>query len=171
MLTPEQTKQHANLGIPADYASRRLPFYTEAPELVDVGQNIVGRMQQLTPSAATRWRQMVEAADNDGLQLLIVSGYRSFDYQAELIQKKLTAGQSILEILLVNAAPGYSEHHSGNAIDIAAPGGPPLTEQFETSAAFAWLTESAGRFGFQMSYPRENPEGFIYEPWHWALKG
>ena len=169
MLTSAQLKQHAALGITQQYASRRLPFYPEASELVDVGENIVGRMQRLTPAAALRWQEMVVAAGEDGLPLLIVSGFRSFDYQAGLIQKKLDAGQSIAEILTVNAAPGYSEHHSGNAIDIAVPGSPPLTENFETQAAFVWLTESAARFGFRMSYPRDNPAGFIYEPWHWAL--
>jgi len=169
MLTQDQMKQHAELGIPSEYSARRLPFYTEATELVDVGKNIVGRMQRLTPAAASRWQQMVEAAAEDGLALLIVSGYRSFEYQAGLIQKKLAAGQSIDEILTVNAAPGYSEHHSGRAVDIAIAGSPPLTEIFETSAAFTWLTQSAGQFGFKMSYPRDNPAGFIYEPWHWAL--
>jgi len=170
MLTQEQLKQHAALGITSEYAARQLPFYTEATELVDVGANIVGRMQRLTPTAAGRWQQMVNAASEDGQTLLIVSGYRSFDYQAALIQKKLAAGQSIDEILRVNAAPGYSEHHSGRAVDVAVPGSPPLTELFESSAAFAWLTESADQFGFKMSYPRDNSAGFVYEPWHWALQ-
>ncbi len=169
MLTPAQLQLHANLGIPEQYVTRRLPFYPEATKLVDVGENIVGRMQRLTPAAASRWQEMVAAASEDGLSLLIVSGFRSFDYQAGLIRKKLDAGQSIAEILSVNAAPGYSEHHSGNAVDIAVPGSPPLTEHFETQDAFAWLTRSADRFGFRLSYPRDNPAGFIYEPWHWAL--
>lgn len=169
MLTTTQEKRHAELGIPAGYTDRCLPFFVEATELVDVGPNIVGRMQRLTPLAASRWQEMVKAAQNDGIDLLIVSGFRSFDYQAGLIQKKLLAGQSIDEILTVNAAPGYSEHHSGRAVDIATPGSPPLVEDFENLEAFAWLTGSAGGFGFKLTYPRENRQGFIYEPWHWAL--
>jgi D-alanyl-D-alanine carboxypeptidase len=111
---------------------------------------------------------MLAAALGDGVTLMIVSGFRSIEYQAGLIRKKIVAGQELSEILSVNAAPGFSEHHSGRAIDIAAPGSRPLTEDFETSVAFAWLEENAAKFGFSMSYPRENPQGFIYEPWHWA---
>ena len=74
----------------------------------------------------------------------------------------------VSDILSVNAAPGYSEHHTGRAIDIASPGSRPLTEEFEDSAAFRWLERNAAGYGFSMSYPRDNPGGFIYEPWHWA---
>ena len=31
-------------------------------------------------------------------------------------------------------------------------------------------TGEAGAFGFSMTYPRDNPWGIIYEPWHWSLK-
>lgn len=71
------------------------------------------------------------------------------------------------EILNVNAAPGYSEHHGGRALDIGTPGEPPAEESFEHTPAFAWLTRHAGDFGFVMSYPRGNPHGIVYEPWHW----
>jgi D-alanyl-D-alanine carboxypeptidase len=112
---------------------------------------------------------MVAAGGNDGIRLLIVSGFRSFEYQAQLIRRKLATGQTIGEILRVNAAPGFSQHHTGTAIDVASPGSRPLTEEFEDSAAFRWLLENAGRFGFSMTYPRDNPWGFVYEPWHWSL--
>jgi len=99
---------------------------------------------------------------------MIVSGFRDFEYQASLIRKKINAGQSLSEILEVNAAPGFSEHHTGRAVDIASPGSRPLTEEFESSDAFAWLEKYAAEHGFSMTYPRDNPQGFIYEPWHWA---
>ncbi len=160
---------HTELGIPDDYGIDGLRSeFEEAVELVDVGPNLVGRMQRLAPAAASSWQEMQAAARDDGIMLLIVSGFRSFEYQAGLIRKKINAGQSLSDILAVNAAPGYSEHHSGYAIDIATPGSRPLTEEFESSAAFEWLGENAAKFGFSMSYPRQNPEGFIYEPWHWA---
>jgi zinc D-Ala-D-Ala carboxypeptidase len=170
MLTESYQKLHRDLGIPADYANlRKLPHYAEAQDLVDVGPNLVGRMQRLTPEAAGRWQRMVSAAADDGIRLLIVSGFRSFDYQAELIRKKLAAGQPIGEILRVNAAPGFSQHHTGTAVDIASPGSRPLTEDFENSEAFRWLSENAARSGFSMTYPRDNRWGFVYEPWHWSL--
>jgi len=162
---------HTELGIPEDYGrDGSRPVFDEATDLVEVGPNLVGRMQSLEPEAAARWNEMQAGAADDGILLLIVSGYRSIDYQARLIRKKINAGQSLSEILAVNAAPGHSEHHTGRAIDIATPGSRPLTEEFEGSGAFRWLEEHAGTYGFSMSYPRKNPAGFIYEPWHWALK-
>ena len=163
---------HQELGIPADYGKAGgPPGFDEAAELVEVGPNLVGRMQRLVPAAAEQWHAMVEAAAADGITLLIVSGFRSYEYQAALIRKKINAGQSITDILEVNAAPGHSEHHTGLAVDIATPGSRPLTEEFEDSEAFRWLGANAGRFGFSMSYPRDNPWGIIYEPWHWAMTG
>lgn len=170
MLSERQRALHSELGIPADYgADGRPPFHEDSSQLVDVGPNLVGRIQRLTPVAAGQWEAMVLAAEEDGLRLLMVSGFRSFDYQAELIRKKLAAGQEIGEILRVNAAPGFSEHHTGLAVDIATPGSRPLTEAFEGTEAFDWLEENAVGFGFSMSYPRDNVDGFAYEPWHWSL--
>ncbi len=160
---------HAELGIPEDYGlDRARPVYEEATELVEVGLNLVGRMQRLTLATARAWAAMQAAAAEDGVTLLIVSGFRSIDYQARLIRKKINAGQSVSEILSVNAAPGHSEHHTGRAVDIASPGSRPLTEEFENSDAFRWLQANAAQYGFSMSYPRDNPAGFVYEPWHWA---
>jgi D-alanyl-D-alanine carboxypeptidase len=160
---------HTELGIPADYGlDGQMPVYDEAVELVDVGPNLVGRMQRLTPETAASWQEMLTAARLDGIALMIVSGFRDFEYQASLIRKKIDAGQALNEILAVNAAPGFSEHHTGRAVDIASPGTRPLSEEFEGSEAFAWLERNAADYGFSMSYPRDNPEGFIYEPWHWA---
>ncbi len=160
---------HTELGIPDDYGMDGLkPVFDEADDLVEVGPNLIGRMQSLTPETAASWQEMQAAARDDGITLMIVSGFRSIDYQAGLIRKKLEAGQTLNEILGVNAAPGFSEHHSGRALDLASPGSRPLTEEFEVTEAFTWLQENAEKFGFSMSYPRENPQGFIYEPWHWA---
>lgn len=169
MLNQVQLKLHQELGIPADHGQDGMPpFYAETDDLIDVGPNLVGRMQQLTPAAAARWQQMVELAGDDGVRLLIVSGFRSFEYQAQLIRKKLVAGLAIEEILQVNAAPGFSQHHTGVAVDIATPGSRPLTEEFADSNAFAWLSDNALQFGFSMTYPPDNQYGIIYEPWHWA---
>ena len=160
---------HSELGIPDNYGQDGTrPVFEEATDLVEVGPNLVGRMQRLTPDAARQWAAMQAAAAGEGVTLLIVSGFRSIDYQARLIRKKINAGQSVSQILSVNAAPGFSEHHTGRAIDIASPGSRPLTGEFEDSDAFRWLQSHAAAYGFSMSYPRDNATGFIYEPWHWA---
>jgi D-alanyl-D-alanine carboxypeptidase len=159
----------ADLGIPIDYGlSPRRPSYSEASELEDVEPNIIGRIQKLAPDTARAWRRMKRAAAESDVELLIVSGFRSVHHQVELIRKKLAAGLDIESILKINAAPGFSEHHTGNAIDIATPGTRPLTEEFEASPAFEWLQRHAGRFGFRMPYGRDNSFGFCYEPWHWS---
>lgn len=161
---------HRRLGIPPDYAARTgLTLQPEPETLVTV----VGggeRRHRLTPAAAARWAQMEAAAERDAVRLLLVSAYRSVEYQCGLIERKLARGLEIDEILRVNAAPGYSEHHSGRAVDIGTPGQEPLVEDFENTEAFAWLRRNAHRWGFVLSYPRANRHGIVYEPWHWALE-
>jgi D-alanyl-D-alanine carboxypeptidase len=162
----------ADLGIPTDYGRNpRRPRFAEAAELIDVEPNIVGVMQRLAPATAGDWQRMKQAAAAAGVELLLVSGFRSVRQQAELIRRKLNAGRTIAEILTVNAAPGFSEHHTGRAVDIATPGTRPLTAEFDGSRAFAWLGEHGRSFGFGMPYPRGNAFGFEYEPWHWSQLG
>jgi D-alanyl-D-alanine carboxypeptidase len=145
-------------------------IFREASELVSVGQDIYGRDQRLTPPAAEAWNEMKTAAEQDGETLQLVSAFRSVDYQKQLIERKLAAGQTWDQILHVSALPGYSEHHTGRAIDITTPDFKPLTEEFEHSSAFKWLTQRANEFGFTMTYPRNNEFGIAYEPWHWTLR-
>jgi len=163
---------HAELGIPADYARRHaLPMYPEARSLVSVGEDIYRREQRLLAPAARAWSILREAAAADGIDLQLVSAYRSVAYQEGILRRKLGQGQSIDQVLAVSAAPGYSEHHSGRAVDLTTPGYAVLEEVFEDSEAFAWLNRRAGEFGFRLSYPRGNPHGVAYEPWHWAWWG
>src|SRR5579875_1789940 len=107
-------------------------------------------------------------ATRDGIDLQVVSAFRSIEYQLGILERKLARGQTIDEILRVSAAPGYSEHHSGRAVDLTTPGFAALEEDFERSPAFAWLMRNASPFGFALSYPRGNPHGIAYEPWHWC---
>jgi zinc D-Ala-D-Ala carboxypeptidase len=144
-------------------------LFREAAELVSVGPDIYQRDQRLTPAAAQAWNTMRTNAEQNGETLQLVSAFRSVDYQKQLIQRKLTAGQTWEQILRVSALPGYSEHHTGRTIDITTPDFKPLTEEFEHSSAFKWLTQRAKEFGFTMTYPRDNEFGIAYEPWHWTL--
>jgi D-alanyl-D-alanine carboxypeptidase len=161
---------HKALGIPADYAFRRkMTAQEEAPEADLVTARILkdGRELRLFSCAAKGWEKMQSSALTEGHTLLLISAHRSVDHQTRILRTKLEAGQSLEAILRVNAAPGYSEHHTGRAVDIGTPGCPPLSEEFEQTAAFAWLCQHANHFGFHLSYPRDNPHGVIYEPWHW----
>lgn len=158
-----------SLGIPDDYGLHPpLPRYADATDLETVVYGIYDRPQQLASQTAADWAAMRLAAAQDGVELQIVSGFRSVARQAELLRRKLAAGQAIRAILEVNAAPGYSQHHTGKAADIATPGILPLSEDFSSSLAFGWLEEHAAGFGFCMPYGRDNPFGFVFEPWHWS---
>ena len=151
-------------------ATCAMPMQPEASELTSAGEDMFGREQFMTPRTLKQWRNMAAAAAEDGIELLLVSAFRSVEYQCGLIQRKLDAGQRIEDILTVNAPPGYSDHHTGRALDLATTDSEPLAEAFEATPAFAWLCDNASRFDFSLSYPRDNPLGIVYEPWHWACK-
>jgi D-alanyl-D-alanine carboxypeptidase len=146
-----------------------LRLVAEPSTLAYAGRDRYARPLWLTRSAARAWRRMRTAALADGIVLEAISGYRSHDYQLGIFRRKLARGQTVDQILAVNAAPGFSEHHGGHALDIGTPGEPPAEESFERTPAFAWLQRHAGDHGFAMSYPRGNPHGIVYEPWHWRL--
>src|SRR5688572_8751716 len=144
------------LGVPQGLcAGRALPVQEEARELelVEVGEN--GREYLLVPSAAAAWRALRAAAEADGVQLKIVSAFRSVDRQAEIVREKLARGLTLAAIFSASAPPGYSEHHTGRAVDVGTPEAQPLEEDFEGTQAFRWLEANAGRFGFILSYPRD----------------
>ncbi len=158
------------LGLDESYGEEAgLELVPEPAALAFAGFDRYRRPLWLTAGAARAWQAMQRAAAVDDIVLEAISGYRSHDYQLGIFERKLARGQTVEQILTVNAAPGYSEHHSGQALDIGAPGEPPAEESFETTPAFAWLTAHAGAFGFVMSYPRDNPHGIVYEPWHWSF--
>lgn len=158
------------LGLNADdYGARSgLPLVAEPAWLTHAGFDRYRRPLWLHPGAARAWSHLHAAALRDGIVLDAISGYRSHDYQLGIFERKRARGLSTDQILTVNAAPGYSEHHSGRALDLGTPGEPPAEESFESTPAFAWLRAEAGSHGFVMSYPRDNPHGIVYEPWHWC---
>ena len=161
----------AELGIPGELvAGRGLRICDEARELVIVEVGDDGREHLLTPGAAEAWRRLRDAALADGVTVRIASAFRSVERQVEIVRGKLDRGLSIDSILAVSAPPGYSEHHSGRAVDVITPDSPPLEAEFEQTEAFLWLTENAARFHYEMSFPRGNPYGYVYEPWHWCYR-
>jgi D-alanyl-D-alanine carboxypeptidase len=157
------------LGVPRTYGrEHRLRIVREPRALACIGADVYGRPQWLAARAARAFVRMREAAAANGIALEVVSAFRSAEYQLGILRRKRENGIAIDEILRVSAAPGYSEHHSGRAVDITTPGYAPVEEEFERSPAFAWLRRHASRFGFRLSYPRRNRHGIAYEPWHWC---
>lgn len=161
----------AELGISTEaLIARGMQQYAESDQLELAEIETSGREHYLTPEAAAAWKRMKAAALVDGISIYIVSGFRSIDRQIEIIRRKLDNGQTINKILEINAPPGFSEHHTGRAIDVATYGGPILEVEFELTTAFYWMQSRANDFGFYLSYPAGNSLGYQYEPWHWCYQ-
>jgi D-alanyl-D-alanine carboxypeptidase len=148
----------------------QLPLFSQSCRLIQCEDDMFQRPAFLHPACHQAWIKIKHQADSDGIDLQIISAYRSLAYQKQLIENKLKKGLSIKDILTVNTLPGYSEHHTGCAIDIGSPDAAILEVEFEQSAAFVWLCNNADQFGFHMSYPKGNTTGICYEPWHWCYQ-
>lgn len=157
------------LGVPEDYGvAHRMPLVPQASDLTFAASDIFQREQRLTPEAADAFKRMRDAAmTTASIEIRLVSGYRAVAYQANLFRRKLDQGHSMKEILEVSAPPGFSEHHSGRAVDVTARGMKPLQEEFAQSKTYEWLLGNARIFGFRESYPRHNRHNMAWEPWHW----
>jgi LAS superfamily LD-carboxypeptidase LdcB len=127
------------------------------------------RSQQLHSQVMPFFEDMVEAARKDSVDLWVVSAFRSFDTQAQLkAAYSVTYGSGANAF---SADQGFSEHQLGTTIDFTTKdmsGG--LTNAFESTPAFAWLEKNAHKYGFTLSYPKDNAY-YVYEPWHWRFVG
>jgi len=111
---------------------------------------------------------MINAAVQDGVTLQVVSAYRSFFEQSYLkTEYKVTYGTGANQF---SADQGYSEHQLGTAIDFGAPGLANVFTQFASSSAYQWLQDNAYKYGFVISYPKQNTY-YEFEPWHWRFVG
>ncbi len=112
--------------------------------------------------------KLLESASSSGTPLEIISAYRSFGEQASLkTSYKITYGSGANQF---SADQGYSEHQLGTAVDFTTPKlGASFTE-FEKTDAYKWLTENAYKYGFALSYPKQNTY-YRFEPWHWRFVG
>lgn len=146
------------------------PVFIEACRLKKCGLDLFNRPAYLHPAAKNSWKLMRKCAEKSAIKLRIVSAFRDFHYQKRLIDNKLEKGIPLKDILKVNTLPGFSEHHTGCAIDIATPSSVILETEFDQSDAFAWLMSHAHRFDFYLSYPINNSTGILYEPWHWCYQ-
>ncbi|NEQ19342.1 MAG: D-alanyl-D-alanine carboxypeptidase family protein, partial [Microcoleus sp. SIO2G3] len=129
---------------------------------------------RMRKTAAQQYLAMAQAARSEGVILVPISGFRSVKDQEQLFfGVKSQRNQSAAERAAVSAPPGYSEHHTGYAVDIgdAAVPATNVNPNFEKTKAFQWLQANAARFSFELSFPKDNPQGVSYEPWHWRYVG
>jgi D-alanyl-D-alanine carboxypeptidase len=149
----------------------------EAPRrsLRSVRSTGAGECVLLRKPAARAFDSMRTHASRDGVDLTPVSGFRDVDRQHRLFfDVAADRGQSLQKRALVSAPPGFSEHHTGYALDISCPEVEnDLVVAFEKTNAFAWLSRNAKTYGFEMSFGRDDVSslGVSYEPWHWRFVG
>jgi len=171
---PTKAEPNKELNAPADLFGH-YP-YTEAPakELMPISRASDGYEIRLREAAAKSYLQMAAAAKAEGIDFTVISGFRSISDQQELffdISKQ--RNQTPAQRAKVSAPPGYSEHHTGYAVDLGDADVPSanLSQNFEKTPAFQWLQNNAAKYGFEISFPPNNPQGVMYEPWHWRFVG
>lgn len=121
--------------------------------------------------------RMILAAKADGINLELVSGYRSVDQQQQVYDNKmqeyaqmnLSTEKATEYTEMYIAVPGESEHHSGLAVDLMTPTYSTMNAGYANTPAAKWLKENAADFGFILRYPegKEKITGFSFEPWHY----
>ena len=135
--------------------------------------------------AAPYLSQMMAAAASDGVKMVIVSGYRSRQYQvnnfsakvSSFLKQGLASSAASSQAATLVAPPGTSEHESGLSADIVSSDwytkNKDLTAAFDQTAAFRWLSAHAASYGFILRYPKgqESVTGYSYEPWHYRYVG
>ena len=109
--------------------------------------------------------KMAKAAAKDSVFFVVKSGYRSDGYQKGLIKRRIQKLGNIKDVFKMVAPPGYSEHVTGSALDLAS-----NTGMFYQSNAYRWLVKNAAKYGFYETYPKNNGNGVHWEPWHWIYK-
>ena len=140
------------------------------------------REYELDVRAADYIERMIADAKEDGIDLLVVSAYRTISYQQQnfdnSVEDRMNRGMSYddayADTLKEVALPGESEHNAGLALDIMCEEYQSMDDDgFENTDAFKWLDKHAAEYGFILRYPKGKYDvtGIIYEPWHYRFVG
>ncbi len=137
------------------------------------GRDKYQRFEQLDLEAAQKLMHLIYAARTEGIWIIVISGFRTIQQQQILWKAQVKKLGSEQQAAKFNAPPGYSEHHTGYAVDLGDGRFPnlDLTTEFENTTAFQWLKIHAQEYGFEMSFTPNNFQGISYEPWHWRFIG
>jgi D-alanyl-D-alanine carboxypeptidase len=135
------------------------------------------RFESLDIEAGKALMQMIYTARDDGVWIIPVSAFRTYERQKRLYDRQVAKYNSASEAQKRSAPPGHSEHHTGFAVDLTAgefsqyPDKYDISKEFGNTEAYQWLLQNASRFGFELSFPENNAQGVSYEPWHWRYVG
>jgi zinc D-Ala-D-Ala carboxypeptidase len=160
------------LSLPKQYG--HLP-YQEAPlNTLKIVGKYYDRFEKLHSEATIVFKEMQAKAKLDGIGIVPISGFRTVADQELLFKRQINRQQGSVEAAARLSAPaGYSEHHTGYAIDIGEESSPntDLKLEFEYTAAYSWLKNKAESYRFILSFPKNNSQGVSFEPWHWRYVG
>ena len=136
---------------------------------------------EMDKRAAPAMREMIQAAKEDGVELMLCSAYRSIEKQQQLFDRSqqaymaqgMSEEEAYAKTATETAIPGTSEHQTGLAADIVTPTYQMLDAGFADTPAGQWLSEQATEYGFVLRYPQDKQEvtGIIYESWHYRFVG
>ncbi len=119
--------------------------------------------------ALPHMQAMIDTASSSGVAFYALSAYRSFAEQKALKgEYEMTYGAGTANSF--SADQGYSEHQLGTAVDFIAPGQGGILDGFDKTGAYIWLLANAYKYGFVLSYPKDNGY-YVFEPWHWRFVG
>lgn len=114
--------------------------------------------------------KMAKEAYYEGFNIRAISTYRTYEYQENLYNNYVKI-DGIQKADTYSARPGFSEHHTGLAVDVDNIN--TNFNNFENTKEFTWLSKNSYKYGFILRYPKdkENITGYIYEPWHYRYIG
>ena len=181
----QETKQQQ---LAEEFAKEKVEYYlllanaeNPLPQDWSIQTEEVQNGYEMDKRAAPAMREMIQAAKEDGVELMLCSAYRSVEKQQQLFDRSQQAymaqGRSEEEAYATTATetaiPGTSEHQTGLAADIVTPTYQMLDAGFADTPAGQWLSEHAAEYGFVLRYPQDKQEvtGIIYESWHYRFVG
>lgn len=158
-------------------------------ELIGKGNpELYGEGYKIRKEAHLAFLKMKAEAKKEGINLTVVSSYRSYSHQKRIWERKfkrfrsdgLSIENSIKKIIEYSTIPGTSRHHWGTDIDIydankKYSGGILQPENYHGNGPFCrlkeWMDKHAKNYGFYLVYTdNANRKGFKYEPWHYTYK-
>ena len=152
--------------VPSPWKGSRIRTYADPSALVPLPSHLTGqRGIYVTKATRDAFVAMASQARKAGIRLEVDSGFRSYRYQKQILERVLARGVAFDQAVQRIAPPGYSEHATGEAVDLV-----PSTGSFGDTAEYAWLLENAANYCFRETYPKSTTGGYAWEPWHWRFE-
>lgn len=170
-LPPANHSQNTQVAAISRYG--HFPYSEDDPQRLESVGQYYDRTEVLDYEAANAFKKMQADSSISGIKLSPISGFRTIADQEKLFSRQIQRQGSKEAAARLSAPAGYSEHHTGYAIDIGDGNRPELDLKFdfEYTDAYHWLKVNARTYGFELSFPLNNAQGVSFEPWHWRYVG